>query len=65
MRNLDSMIRGKLGEAFALSPWTKGRLEEMIHLIDAYAAQKYEEGYQAAMMDAQSLAKRVCYGGDN
>lgn len=60
--DLHAVIRGKLGEAYAMSPWTEGRLDEIIHLIDAYAHQQYEQGYQAALTDAQMAARRVSYG---
>ena len=57
--DLQAVIRGKLGEAYAMSPWTEGRLDEIIHLIDAYANQQYKQGYQAALTDAQMAAQRV------
>ena len=60
--NLDSMIRGKLGEICALSPWTEDSLDEMIQLIDAYAKEKYQEGYRDALEDAQTLVERVSLG---
>ena len=41
--DLQVVIRGKLGEAYAMSSWTEGRLDELIHLIDAYARQQYEQ----------------------
>ena len=50
--NLDAMIRGKLGEICALSPWTEDSLDEMLELIDAYAKEKYQEGYHDALEDA-------------
>ena len=52
----------KLGEAYAMSPWTQGRLEEIIHLVDAYAKQQYEQGYQTALADARMAALRVSFG---
>ena len=60
--NLDSMIRGKLGEICALSPWTENSLDEMLALIDAYAKEKYQEGYRDALDDAEMLAERVSLG---
>ncbi|WP_037355363.1 hypothetical protein [Selenomonas sp. FC4001] len=62
MRNLDAEIRGKLGEAYAMSPWTQGQLEEIIHLVDTYAKQQYEQGYQTALADARMVALRVSFG---
>ena len=60
--DLQAVIHGKLGEAYALSPWTENRLDEIIHLVDAYAQQQYEKGYKAALTDAQMAALRVSYG---
>ena len=60
--NLDAMIRGKLGEICALSPWTEDSLDDMLALIDAYAKEKYQEGYNAALSDAEDLAERVSVG---
>ena len=60
--NLDSMIRGKLREICALSPWKEDSLDEMIQLIDAYAKEKYQEGYHDALEDAQMLVERVSLG---
>ncbi len=60
--NLDLMIRTKLGEAYAMSPWTEDKLDEMLELIEDYAEQKYKEGYQKAIVDAQIVAQNVCYG---
>jgi len=60
--NLDAMIRGKLGEICALSPWTEDSLDEMLELIDAYAKEKYLEGYHDALEDAQTLVERVSLG---
>ncbi len=60
--DLQSVIRGKLGEAYAMSPWTEDRLDELIHLIEAYARQQYNYGYQAALTDAQMAAQRVSFG---
>ena len=59
--NLDAEIRGKLGEAYAMSPWTEERLDEMIQLIQKYAEESYAKGYQAALADAQVAAERACY----
>ena len=39
--NLDLMIRTKLGEAYAMSPWTEDKLDEMLQLIEDYAEQRY------------------------
>ena len=60
--NLDSMIRGKLGEICALSPWTEASLDEMLELIDAYAKEKYQEGYRDALDDAEMIVERVSLG---
>ncbi len=60
--NLDSVIRGKLGEAYAMSPWTEDKLEEMLQLIGDYAEEQYNKGYQAALADAQSIAQNVSLG---
>ncbi len=60
--DLQAVIRGKLGEAYAVSPWTEGRLDDIIHLIEAYGRQQYEQGYRAALTDAQMAAQRVSYG---
>ena len=60
--DLDSVIRGKLGEAYALSPWTEGKLDEMIQLINDYAEEKYQQGYLAALADVQNMVKNVSYG---
>lgn len=60
--NLDSMIRSKLREICALSPWTEDGLDEMIQLIDTYAKEKYREGYHDALEDAQMLVERVSLG---
>ncbi|BAL83018.1 hypothetical protein SELR_13100 [Selenomonas ruminantium subsp. lactilytica TAM6421] len=60
--NLDVMIRTKLGEAYAMSPWTEDKLDEMLQLIEDYAEQRYKEGYQEAIVDAQSVAQNVSFG---
>ena len=60
--DLQALVRGKLGEAYAMSPWTQGRLEEIIHLVDAYAKQQYEQGYRTALADARMAATRVSFG---
>ncbi|SDZ77093.1 hypothetical protein [Selenomonas ruminantium] len=60
--DLDSVIRGKLGEAYAMSPWTEDKLDEMLQLISDYAEEQYNKGYQAALVDAQSVAQNVSYG---
>ena len=60
--DLDSVIRGKLGEAYAMSPWTEDKLDEMLQLISDYADKKYRQGYQAALADAQTVAQNVSYG---
>ena len=60
--DLDSVIRGKLGEAYAMSLWAEDKLDEMIQLISDYAEEKYRQGYQAALADAQTVAQNVCYG---
>ena len=60
--NLDLMIRTKLGEAYAMSPWTEDKLDEMLQLIEDYAEQRYNEGYKAALVEAKKLAKRVSIG---
>ena len=52
----------KLGEAYAMSPWTQGHLEEIIHLVDTYAKQQYEQGYRTALADARMAAMRVSFG---
>ena len=60
--DLQALVRGKLGEAYAMSPWTQGQLEEIIHLVDTYAKQQYEQGYQTALADARMAAQRVSFG---
>ena len=45
-----------------MSPWTQGQLEEIIHLVDAYAKQQYEQGYRTALADARMAAMRVSFG---
>ena len=57
-----AMIRSKLGETCTLSPQSEDRLDEMLKLINAYAQEKYQEGYHAALADAENLAKRVTVG---
>lgn len=60
--NLDSVIRGKLGEAYAMSPWTEDKLDEMLQLIGDYAEEQYNKGDRAALADAQSIAQNVSLG---
>ena len=62
MRNLDAEIRGKLGETYAMSPWTEDKLEELIGLVTEYAEERYQQGYLAALADACDAAERVSYG---
>lgn len=60
--NYDSAIRGKLGEAYAMSPWTEDKLDELLELLEAYGKQQYDAGYMAALEDAQSAARRATVG---
>ena len=62
MRNLDAEIRGKLGEAYAMSPWTEEKLDELIRLVMDYADERYQQGYMAALTDVCDAAERVSYG---